>query len=254
MTEPDRAGQPGRKPMSPKDKKATATKATNDPSPPARRTRIPARSPIDDGTRTQLVTLSSQRRRSGSPLLAGLPDRTPKKRKAKESPVSTIESTPASSSSDLGSSLEHAVDDRHQLTRFSKTPLKEHLEQGGDKGPSSTETGKGGDKGPSPVRKGNDVSASGIESAKGSSPATGIESAKGSSSVDFASSGAYAGKSPRGNTNWGDLEDGIFEKDSEEVDTSNSIAEIYQYYCGDDKRLRGLLLLLYRLKYAIRIG
>jgi hypothetical protein len=47
LTEPDRAGQPGttrRKPMSPKDKKATAAKATNDPSPPARRTPIPARS------------------------------------------------------------------------------------------------------------------------------------------------------------------------------------------------------------------
>jgi hypothetical protein len=75
----------------------------------------------------------------------------PKKKKAKESPVS-----------DLGSRLEHAVDDRHQLTRFNKTPLKENLEQGGDKGPSSKETGKGGDKGPSPVRKGNDVPASGI--------------------------------------------------------------------------------------------
>ncbi len=222
--------------MSPKDKKATATKATNDPSPPARRTPIPARSPIDDGARTQLVTLPSQRRRSGSPLLAGLPDRTPKKRKAKESPAPGTDNAPASISSDLGSRLKHAVDDRHQLTRFSKTPPKEHIEQGGDKGPSSTETGKGGDKDPSSVRMGNDVSATGIESAKGSSPATGTESAKCSSSVDFASTGAYAGKSPRGNTNWGDLEDGIFEKDSEEVNTSTDIAEVYQPYCGDDKR------------------
>jgi hypothetical protein len=230
--------------MSPKDKKATATKATNDPSPPVlRRTPIPAPSPIDDGSRTQLVSLSSQRRRSGSPLLAGLPDRTPKKRKAKEPPVSTIESAPASSSSDLGSRLEHAVDDRHQLTQFSKTPLKEHLEQGGDKGPSSIETGKGGDKGPSPVRKGNDVSASGIESAKGSSPATDIESAKGSSSGDFASSGAYSGKSPRGRTNWGDLEDDILEKDREdpnekddEGNTSSNIATIYAYYHDKDER------------------
>jgi hypothetical protein len=135
--------------MSPKDKTATATKATNDPSPPVtRRTPIPARSPIDDGTRTQLVTLPSQRRRSGSPLLAGLPDRTPKKRKAKEFPVSTIESAPASSISDLGSRIEHAVDDRHQLTRFSKTPLKEHTDKGGDKGPSSEETGIGAIKAP----------------------------------------------------------------------------------------------------------
>jgi hypothetical protein len=211
--------------MSPKDKTATATKATNDPSPPAtRRTPIPARSPIDDGTRTQLVTLPSQRRRSGSPLLAGLPDRTPKKRKAKESPVSTIESPPVSSISDLGSRLEHAVDDRHQLTRFSKSPLKEHIEQGGDKGPSSKETDIEGDKGPSSVRKGTEI------------PATGTESAKGSSSVDFASSGAYAGKSPRGNTNWGDLEDGIFEKYNEEVNTSTNIAEIYQYYCGEEEK------------------
>jgi hypothetical protein len=214
--------------MSPKDKKATATKAINDPSPLARRTPIPARSPIDDGARTQLVTLPSQRRRSGSPLLAGLPDRTPKKRKAKESPSSTAESAPASSSSDLGSRLEHAVDDRHQLTRFSKTPLKEHLEQGGDKGPSSTETGKGGDKGPSPVRKGNDVPVSGIESAKGSSPA------------NFTSSGAYAGKSPKSNTNWGDLEE---EKDSEDPDekdgegnTSSNIANIYSYWHDRDGR------------------
>jgi hypothetical protein len=150
--------------MSPKDKKATATKATNDPSPPVtRRTPIPARSPIDDGTRTQLVTLSSQRRRSGSPLLAGLPDRTPKKRKAKESPVSTIESAPVSSISDLGNRLEHAVDDRHQLTRFSKTPPKEHIEQGGDKGPSSKETDIEADKGPSSVRKDKLDPASGIE-------------------------------------------------------------------------------------------
>jgi hypothetical protein len=166
--------------MSPKDKKATATKATNDPPPTAtRRTSIPARSPIDDGARTQLVTLSSQRRRPGSPLLTGLPDRTPKKRKAKESPVSAIENAPASSVSDLGSRIEHAVDDRHQLTRFSKTPLKEHTDKGGDKGPSSdVETGIGGDKGPSSVRKDN------------VDPATGIESAKGSSPDVFASSGA----------------------------------------------------------------
>jgi hypothetical protein len=177
--------------MSPKDKKATATKATNEPPPLAtRRTPLPARSPIDDDTRTQLIPLFSQRRRSGSPLLAGLPDRTPKKRKAKESPDSAIESAPASSVSDLGSRLEHAVDDRHQLTRFSKTPPKEHTDIGGDKGPSSgVETGIEGDKGPSPVRKDN------------ADPATGKEGDKGSSPSDFASSGAYAGKSPRGNTN-----------------------------------------------------
>ncbi len=78
--------------------------------------------------------LSSQRGRSGSPLLTGLPDRTPKKRKAKETPLSADESTLASSVSDLGSRLEHAVDDRPQVTRFSKTPLKEHSDIGGDKG------------------------------------------------------------------------------------------------------------------------
>jgi hypothetical protein len=39
--------------MSPKDKKATATKATNDPSPLARRTPIPARSPCDVTTELQ---------------------------------------------------------------------------------------------------------------------------------------------------------------------------------------------------------
>ncbi len=235
MTEPDRAGQPGttrRKPMSPKDKKATATKATNAPSPPVtRRTPIPARAPIDDGTRTQLVTLPSQRRRSSSPLLTGLPDRTPKKRKGKESPGSTSESAPAASISDLGSRLEHAVDDRHQLTRFNKSPLKEHIEQGGDKGPSSTETGKGGDKGLSPVRKGNDVPAAGIESAKGSSPA------------DFATSGMYAGISKGGNPHWGDLEENILEKDrddpnekDEEDNTSSNIANIYSHWHDKDER------------------
>jgi hypothetical protein len=219
--------------MSPKDKKATATKATNDPSPPVlRRTPIPsARSPIDDGTRTTLVTLPSQRRRSSSPLLAGLPDRTPKKRKAKESPVSTIESAPSASSSDLGSRLEHAVDDRHQLTRFSKTPLKEHFEQGGDKGPSSKETDIEGVKGPSSVRKDN------------LNPATDIESAKGSSPADFASSGIHAGTTKGGNPNWGDLDDDILEKDnedpnekSEEGNTSSNIAEIYSYFYDKDGR------------------
>ncbi len=125
------------------------------------------RSPIDDGGRIQLATLSSQRRRSGSPLLAGLPDRTPKKIKAKESPVSAIESTPASSVSDLGSRLEHAVDDRHQLTRFSKTPPKEHTDIGGDKGPSSAETDIEGVKGPCSVRKDNFDPATGKEGVDG---------------------------------------------------------------------------------------
>jgi hypothetical protein len=62
----------------------------------------------------------------------------------------------------------------------------------------------GGDKGPSPVRKDNVDPASGIESAKGSSPA------------DFASSGMYEGKSKSGNKNWGDLEEVILEKDNKD--------------------------------------
>jgi hypothetical protein len=109
------------------------------------------------------------------------------------------ESASAASISDLGSRLEHAVDDRHQLTRFSKTPLKEHIEQGGDKGPSSKETGIEGDKGPSSVRKDN------------MDPGTGIESAKGSSPADFATSGMYAGISKGGNPHWGDLDEDILE-------------------------------------------
>ncbi len=93
------------------------------------------------------------------------------------------------------------------------------------------ETGIGGDKGPSSVRKDN------------GDPATGIESAKGSSPDVFASSGAYAGKSPRGSTNWGDLEETIVEKDSEDPkeksedgNITSHIAEIYSYYNDKDER------------------
>ncbi len=90
------------------------------------------------------------------------------------------------------------------MTRFSKTPPKEHTDKGGDKGPSSAETDIEGDKGPSSVRKDK------------LDPATGIESAKGSSPADFASSVIYAGTSKGGNLNWGDLEEDMLEKDNED--------------------------------------
>ncbi len=93
------------------------------------------------------------------------------------------------------------------------------------------ETGIGGVKGPSPVRKGTE------------DPATGIESAKCSSPADFASSGMYAGTSKGGNPNWGDLEDDILEKDnedpkekSEDGNITSHIAEIYSYYNDKDER------------------
>jgi hypothetical protein len=93
------------------------------------------------------------------------------------------------------------------------------------------ETGIGGDKGPSSVRKGTEVSATGIESAKGSSPAV------------FASSGMYAGTRKGGNPNWGDLEDNILEKDnedpkekSEDGSITSHIAKIYSYYNDKDER------------------
>jgi hypothetical protein len=146
--------------MSPKGKRATATIVPKDSSPlTTRRTSLPVRSPINDDTRTQLVSLSSsQRRRSGFPLLAGLPDQTPKRRKAKEPVLFTEEDV---YDQNLGSHLEQVVDDRHQLT-----PPKEYSSIEGAKGPSAA------------------IAHTVIESAEGSSAAsahTAIESAKGSS-------------------------------------------------------------------------
>ncbi len=65
----------------------------------------PKESPLDDGMHSQMFNLSpvlSQRRCSNSPLLPGLTDPPPKKRKAK---VSVVENTSASAA-DKSSSVE----------------------------------------------------------------------------------------------------------------------------------------------------
>ncbi len=136
------------------------------------------RSPIDDGTRTQLFPLSSsQRRRSGSPLLTGLPEPAPKRRKAKEPVLSADTYVP---DPNLGIRIEQAVDDRRNQVVSARTAKE------GAKGPSaaSVHTDGESDKGSS------SASARTVkESVKSSS--VGEESAKGASPVNLASSGIY---------------------------------------------------------------
>jgi hypothetical protein len=144
--------------MSAKGNKAKASKdAPKDPTPKRVLSagRLPVRSPIDDGMRSQMFNLSpalSQRRRSNSPLLPGLTDPPPKKRKAKvsvedpsasaadksssaEDKSSSAEDTPISASAadksssaedmPLGIRLSEAVDQK-LLQLSSRTPEKEH--------------------------------------------------------------------------------------------------------------------------------
>jgi hypothetical protein len=87
---------------------------------------------------------------------------------------------------------------RHQLMQFNNTPLKEHTDIGGVKGPSSaTETDIRDVKGPSSTPD------TGNESDKGSSQGKG--SAKDPRPADYASSCIYAGKSAKsGRDNWED--------------------------------------------------
>jgi hypothetical protein len=168
--------------MSSKGKKATATKASKDPSPVASR-RTPVRSPIDDGTQTQLFPLSSsQRRRSGSPLLTGLQEPAPKRRKAKDPVLSVDTYVP---DPNHGSRLEQAVDDRRNQVVSARTAKE------GAKGPSAASVhtpDKESDKGSSSAS-----AHTAKESDKGSS--AGEESAKGSSPANLASSGIYSEKS-----------------------------------------------------------
>jgi hypothetical protein len=144
--------------------KGNKAKASKDPTPKRAPSagRLPARSPIDDGMRSQMFNLSpalSQRRRSNSPLLPGLADPPPKKRKVKVSfdntsasaadKSSSAEDIPISasaadkSSSDvegtptppLGIRLSEAIDQRLLQLGSSKIPEKEHSVSEGDKGP-----------------------------------------------------------------------------------------------------------------------
>ena len=97
-TEPDRAGQPGTtrdNQMSARGNKAKANKnAAKDPTPKRASStgRLPVRSPLDDGMRSQMFNLSpalQYRRRSTSTLLPGLQDPPVRKRKSKVSLDST---------------------------------------------------------------------------------------------------------------------------------------------------------------------
>ncbi len=157
--------------MSAKGNKAKAIKEpTPLPVPTPKRApsagRVPAHSPIDDGMRSQMFNLPtslqyrSSSRRSNSPLLLGLADPPPKKRKSKVSLENTSASAANKSSSaedttisasaadksssaedtltpPLGICLSEAVGQRLLQLGSSKIPEKEHSALEGDKGPSS---------------------------------------------------------------------------------------------------------------------
>ncbi len=139
---------------------AKGNKAKADKNPTPKRApsagRLPARSPLDDGVRSQMLSLSSNlslRRRSNSPLLPGLSDPLPRKRKATLSLDATVfldhpsasaavksssaEDTPISASAaDKSSSVEGTPNADHRLLQpnTSKTPEKEHSAIEGEKG------------------------------------------------------------------------------------------------------------------------
>ena len=97
--------------MSAQGNKAKATKnKPKDPTPKRASStgRLPVRSPIDDGMRSQMFNLSpalQYRRRDSSPLVPGLQDPPRKKRKAKVS----SDDTPASAAGIVSSSAEDIV-------------------------------------------------------------------------------------------------------------------------------------------------
>ncbi len=134
--------------MSPKVKKATATaaKASKERSPLVTTGRTSLRSPIDDGARSQMFNLSSDRfnsrplparRRSGGnePLMSLDLDTPPKRRKQRglsnkeDSPSASLH---ASGDPNLGIRLEDAVETRAQQSqnrvRDEQTPVKERFE------------------------------------------------------------------------------------------------------------------------------
>ena len=71
----------------------------------------------------------SNRRRSDTDLLPGLPDKTPRKKKDK-SPLPKDPNTKDGTVQvpGLGSLIEKCVDERHQSNHFGEPPLKEHRE------------------------------------------------------------------------------------------------------------------------------
>ena len=99
---------------------------------PVREPPLPARSPIDEGMRSQMFNLSpglSNRRRSDVELLPGLPDKTPRKKKDKSPlPKDPITKDGTVQVPGLVSFIEKCVDERHQSNHFGEPPLKEHRE------------------------------------------------------------------------------------------------------------------------------
>jgi hypothetical protein len=129
-----------------------------------------------------------RRRSGGPPLNPGLPEHTPKKRRAKE-PVLSTEGHQFDPQ--LGSLIEQTVDDRHRQKMSAQTTIKEWIEDRSAKGATNDESAKGAT---------NDESAKGAtndESAKG---ATNDESANGASSNESAK-GANNNESNEGSGN-----------------------------------------------------
>ncbi len=100
------------------------------PKPQSSGNPLPVHPPIDDGMRSQMFNLSpALRRRSGSPLLSGLADPAPRKRKAKVSVDKELPLPANEGQSDpnLVIRLEEAVEKRHQQFRLDETPVREHI-------------------------------------------------------------------------------------------------------------------------------
>jgi hypothetical protein len=131
--------------MSAKGNKAKASKnAPKDPTPKSAPSagRLPARSPIDDGMRSQMFILSpalQYRRRDSSPLVLGRQDPPRKKRKSKVSSDNTSASAADKSSSAEDTTISTSAVDKSSSAEDMpiKFPEKEHSASGGDKGPSS---------------------------------------------------------------------------------------------------------------------
>jgi hypothetical protein len=180
---PDRAGQPGttrRKQMSPKgDKKSQKTAKTLRTSPVVDPQNLPICSPLDDGARSQMFNLSTplRRRSRGLPLNPGLPEHTPKKRRVKE-PVLSTEGHQFDP--DLGSRIEHAVDDRHRQVMSAHAPLKERIEDRSAKGATNNGSAKGATYDESVKGATNDESANGASSDESAKGANNNESNEGS--------------------------------------------------------------------------
>ena len=215
--------------MSPKGgKKAQKAAKTLRTSPLAEPLNLPARSPLDDGMRTQMFNLSSslgmtaplRRRSGGAPLSAGLPERIPKRRKTKESSPSAGERQRASN---VGIRLEQALDDSHRQIMSERTPLKERTEEQSAKGDNIEECGKGAVD--ESAKGANEESAKGAgheESDKGSNDDKG-KGAKEDSAPPYDKWAVFE-ESPRGQPpKWGDREDDEEGITTDEQESVNSL-------------------------------